>query len=494
MIPHEAEKYLNSFVNYELNIHAVYPSIFKLKRIWYLLELLGHPQKTMKFIHVAGTKGKGSTCAYAAHILKNAGYKVGLYTSPHLEDIKERIRILSFYGDQNKYPEAFEFLPSERYRIFSDCITNEEFGSLLAEIKPCLEKVRANEEYGQLSYYEVLTVLALFYFYRRQVDFVVLETGLGGRLDATNVVNSLVCGLTPMSLEHTKQLGATLAEIAREKVAIVKSKSQQDPFCVSMHNPTVVGAPQPEEAGEVIKKHCGKEGVKTYLVGRDIHFTPVEHNSEGQTFMVRGIHQEYLLKTKLLGTHQMINAATAVGLVESLSHYGIKISAESIQGGIADTFWPGRFEVVHKNPVVVLDGAHNPASCKKLAETLTEIFPKKKVKLVLGVSQDKDIRGVCRSLAKIPDEIILTKSKHPRAHSFSVEDIEADFRGKVCVRIESVPEAIQSALTKAEKDDVILVTGSIFVIGEARKYFMNRRAYSVECAGSLKAARDTQNI
>ncbi len=442
----QAKSYLDSFINYEFHLNAVPIASFKLQRVAYLLELLGRPQEKIRVIHVAGTKGKGSTCAFAAHILKAAGYRVGLYTSPHLENFKERIRVL----------EKDVSYPQENNAVFPDCIDDEELCSVLEEMKPSLEKMKAVTEYGPLSYFEVVTVLALCYFRKREVDFVVLETGLGGRLDATNAVDAAVYGITPISLEHTQQLGETLSAIAAEKAAIIKGKS------------VAVIAPQLPKAFEVIEKRCQEQGVAVCVIGRDITFELIHQDTGEQSFCVQGIRGKYELKTRLLGAHQVMNAAVAVGLVESL---GVPILPDAMEKGIFETVWPGRFEIVRQKPVVVLDAAHNPDSSRKLAETVKEIFPGRNTTLILGLCEDKDQYGICRHLNGISQKIILTQARHPRACCFTDGEVEKIFKTKECLRTQNVQEAVDEALAKTDEGDIILVTGSIFVVAEARTLF-----------------------
>ncbi len=518
MTPQEAKEYLDSFINYEVHLGLGDPSQFKLSRVEYLLELLGGPHKKLKFIHIAGTKGKGSTCAFAANILKYSGYRVGLYTSPHFCDLNERIRILSLThstppwrgsgatlspstsssrplaGRAKSRGQAPTYLggivehlqlrsvlnparPAKRKRageynrraegltdplkkhdfIFEDCISDQELCSLIEKTQPYLEKARLTTKYGRLSYFEVLTVLALYYFFKQNVDVVVLETGLGGRLDATNVVDSLVCGITPISLEHTQQLGNTLDKIAQEKAGILKDPNQ-----------LAVIALQPLEVYEVIKKRCEDLGIRFYTVGKDILFHSLTQEESQQRFEIKAGKSLYRLSTSLVGRHQVVNAATAVGLIEAGKDFGFQINEENISDGIAQCFWPGRFEIIQKYPWVILDCAHNPSSCLKLKETVLELFPQKKILLILGVSQDKDILGICQNLQSIAARVITTKANHPRAFDFTQKNSKDLFPGCQTTMTESVKEAVSLAFKKVDPEDVILITGSIFAVGEAR--------------------------
>ena len=448
----KAHQFLNSFVNFEIQSGNGAGQFFQLQRIENLLKELGDPQKSFKSIHVAGSKGKGTTCAFCAHILEKAGYKVGLYTSPHLKHVNERIRILG--KDVRGRPKS--------QGIFPDSISDEDLDRLVGKYRVILEKFRDSPKHGPLTYFEVLTALAFKYFEQQSVDIVVLETGLGGRLDATNMVNPLVCGLTPISREHTAILGDTIAKIAFEKAAIIKI------------NKPVVIAPQTKEAQLVIEGQAHVKKARPYWVGEDIVFDFGQTDPLQQSFSVTGLHTRYQLNTRLLGRHQVVNAAVAIGLVECLETDSLYVAPQAIQSGIEDTFWPCRFEVVQKNPWIVLDAAHNPQSIRTLGDTVRRIFPDKKVFPILGVSKDKDVRGICESILNMATEIILTRSRNPRAYVFE-ESVKAIFKAIPVHEAFPVPEAVKLALTRAQKDDVILITGSIFLAAEAREVLLREK-------------------
>ncbi len=432
----QIEQYLNSFINYELSLGSVHPSVFKLDRIQAFLQLLGNPQDNLKFIHVAGSKGKGSVCALTASILKQAGYKVGLYTSPHLYSFKERIRVL----DKESTPYIREG------EIFPDSISDRELSAVLKEIRPQLEKMRSTKKFGQLTFFEVLTVLAILYFFKKKVDWVVLETGLGGRLDATNAVSSSVCAITPISLEHTQILGNTVRKIAIEKAAIIKDARSR-----------VVIAPQEKEAIQVIKKRCQEFGIQPLGVGRDIQY------------------EIKLQNMPLLGDHQKVNAAVAMGIVESLRDLGVKISDKAISRGLKNVYWPGRLEIIQRNPLIVLDGAHNGASAKVLAGSLTKIFPRKRAILILGVSSDKNKKDILKELKKISSCIIFTKAEHPRASNWERREVQKYLPQRNFFLTSGVEEALRLAFAKSQKKDMILVAGSLFLVAEVRKLIKEER-------------------
>jgi dihydrofolate synthase/folylpolyglutamate synthase len=421
MEPSEVNSYLNTFVNFESQLHQLLPEDFNLNRIQKFLDLAGNPAVNLKIIHVAGTKGKGSTCAFLAGILQEAGYKVGLYTSPHLHRVNERIRILNAGNIHSK-------------DNFSGAIDDEDLASILTSLRPFAAAIQ--NEGNILTFFEVLTVAALCYFAKAQAQVVILETGLGGRLDATNAVDSLISVITPVSLDHTRILGADLSKIASEKAGIIKNSNQK-----------AVIAPQEKEAMDVVLARCKEFGVEPVLVRPDKYGD---------------------LKIGLKGKHQMINAATAIEAATLLKTMRFKISDEAIREGLKNVLWPGRFELLRSGPDVIVDCAHNGASAQALAKTLMEEYPHRRVILVIGVSQDKDVGAICNVLKDKVAHIFLTKARHPRAHSFKEAEGKDYFGGKPFEIIESLDEALKKALQIAGPQDVVLVTGSIFVVAEAR--------------------------
>jgi len=423
MNPSEVHTYLNSFVNFESHLHKLRPEDFTLHRIEKFLDLAGDPARNLKVVHVAGTKGKGSTCALLARILQEAGYKVGLYTSPHLHRVNERIRIL----DKDNLRSKDDFCGT---------ISDEELASVLTFLRPYAAAIK--NEGNIITYFEFLTVAALCHFAKAKVDIVILETGLGGRLDATNAVDSSIAVITQVSVDHTKILGPTLDKIASEKAGIIKNSLQK-----------VVIAPQDNEVMGLMLERCKEFGVQP-------------------AFVYPGALEN--LKIGLKGPHQRINAATAVETVTILKTMGFDISDEAVSEGLKNVIWPGRFELIRKDPVVVLDCAHNEASAQALSQTLTQEYPNRRVILVLGISKDKDVAAICNSLKDNAAHVILTKADHPRAHSFVDAECEGYFGGLPFEIIDNLPEALKRALQLAGERDVVLVTGSIFVVAEASKY------------------------
>ncbi|MFA5436992.1 MAG: folylpolyglutamate synthase/dihydrofolate synthase family protein [Candidatus Omnitrophota bacterium] len=420
----QAIQYLESFINYEKVSSYRYKKLLGLKRIKGFLKFLGNPQRGIRFIHVAGTKGKGSTCVFIAYILKASGFKVGLYTSPHLACFRERIRIM----------------PGKEKDEFEGMISRLELKSLLKKLKPFIEEYNRSSLYGKLTFFEVYTALAIAYFREKNVDFAVLETGLGGRLDATNVVSALISVITPISYEHTDKLGKALGKIAFEKAGIIKGGES-----------AVISAPQEKEAMEVIRKRCTDLGV---------------------SFLSFNKYQK--LKIKLCGGHQLINANVAKKAILALrTRCGINIADSCIKKGLGSAVWPARCEVLGKQPQIIIDGAQNASSAKAIKCAVREGFRYRKLILVLGVSKDKDIKGVCSQLYSLADKVILTKADSPRGLEPKI--LAKFFKNKEIYIAPRVSEAKVLSMRLAGKDDLILVTGSLFVAGE---YKYGRRNFN----------------
>ncbi|OGO31316.1 MAG: hypothetical protein A2136_01640 [Chloroflexi bacterium RBG_16_54_11] len=418
------------------------PERFKLERMYALVESLDNPQNSYPCIHVAGTKGKGSVSVLCASALHEAGYKVGLYTSPHLDDYAERIQIDGEFIHHAALAESVE------------------------EIKPYVAAI------PELTTFEITTALAFMYFAREKVDATVIEVGLGGRLDATNVVSPVVSVITSISFDHTHLLGNTLKEIAAEKSGIIKKGIP------------VVVSPQVEEARVVIEQVARDHASPFLQVGRDILYKEISHTLDGQTFQVwsnKDLGRPPVeLTIPLLGTHQVINAVTGYAALEIFNQKGLKVNIQDIKSGFSNAFWPGRFEVVQKSPPVILDCAHNRDSALKLRLTLAEYFPGKPVLLIFGASEDKDIQGMLMELMPVVEELIVVKSFHPRAIEPGILITMAQPFGRRVQSSEGIPAAVDKAIQLANEDKIVLITGSIFVVAEARKYLetkLNIRSY-----------------
>ena len=430
----QAEQYLSGLVDYEKIPHVSYAQPgYNLRHVEYLLRLLDNPHLCAPAVHIAGTKGKGSVAAMIARVLTASGYRTGLYTSPHLHTLRERIR------------------------INDSLISEAEFASLVTRLKPHIETVNHSPDYFCLSFFEVLTAVAFVYFREKKVDFQVLEVGLGGRLDATNVVSPEVAVITAISLDHTEILGEGLAQIAGEKAGIIK------PGC------PVVSSPQVEEASRVVRDVCREKGTELVQVGRDVVWRDVASDLNRQSFVVEGRKGVYRLTIPLLGDFQGENAATAVAVSEVLGDRGVSLPAEALVSGLAEVSWPGRFQILRRKPVVLVDGAHNVASMRRLVGNISGYFRYNKLFIVFGTSVDKDVAGMAKEIASLSPRVIVTRSSHPRAAS--AEDAAAAFaRNGVTPEVApSVPEALALALSLAKENDLVVVTGSLFVVAEALK-------------------------
>jgi dihydrofolate synthase/folylpolyglutamate synthase len=430
----EALEYILRFADYERLPRS--GIVWDVARIERLLGRLGNPQDAAGSVHVAGTKGKGSTAAMIASILNQAGYRVGLYTSPHLLSFTERIQA-------NGQP-----------------IAEADWARLTEAVRPKVEAVNEPGDLGELTTFEILTALAFAYFYEIKADYQVLEVGLGGRLDATNVVRPQVCVITSISFDHTDVLGDTLAKIAGEKAGIIKPGA------------TVVCAPQFPEAMEVIERVCREKEVRLVRVGADVTWERGDFSPAGQSFHLSGLEQEYDLRIPLLGEHQLENAAVAVAVAEVLSRGGaVKITAGSIAGGLERMRWPGRLQVLRREPYVVVDAAHNAYSFKKLGEALRHYFSYDRLTLILGFGGDKDIGGMVAEAAALTGEVIIARSRHPRSVEPARLSEEFVKRGVKPKLVNTVADAVSLALAEAKPNDLICAAGSVFVIAEVMEYF-----------------------
>ena len=428
----QALDYILSFADYErMSRSAV---VFDLARMEALLDRLGRPHLAARSVHIAGTKGKGSTSAMIASVLTASGYRTGLYTSPHLHTMRERIQI-----DGRPVGEA-------------------DLVALLKRLRPEIEAINRQGTAGELTTFEILTALAFAHFQESGADYQVLEAGLGGRLDATNVVVPAVCAITSISLDHTEVLGDTLAKIATEKAGIIKPGG------------TVVCAPQPPEAEEVIAGVCRRKGALLVSVGREVAWQAGDSSYSGQSFWLKGLRQEYHLFIPLLGDFQLDNAAVAVACLEVLAGSGARITPDTIAAGMAGVRWPGRLQVLRESPLFIVDGAHNADSARKLKKALEQYFACDRAILIVGTSKDKDMAGMVAELAGITGEVIVTRSVNPRATDTSVLAAEFSKWGARPAITDDVAAAVDLALGKAGPGDLICATGSLFVVAEATAY------------------------
>ena len=429
----EAFAYINTFIYSEKSPDFTrLARLYNLDRISHLLERLGNPHQHLKVVHVAGSKGKGSTATLISSILTHAGYRTGLFTSPHLVN------------------------PCERCCIDSNPIPGRMFADYVHRIKPEIEAITESATIGPVSFFEIYTALALCYFADERVDFAVVEVGLGGRLDATNIVHPLVSVITQISMEHTSILGNTLEAIAKEKAEIIKL------------NRPVVLAPQSPEVQTIFEVIALDRHAPIDIVGRDTGWQQTHCDLRGQTFDVHTKTTSYLkLFLPQLGKHQTINAATAITTIGTLEELGHTISRTSIYDGLKTARLPGRQQLVDDAPFVLLDGAHSLASAEMLRDTIGEVFCYEKLILIVGFMKDKDLRGIGQLLCPIANVIIATQvHDNPRALSAGEivqtwSDLGRDLRTSP-----SVDHAISAAKSFARPNDLICITGSVMLIGE----------------------------
>ncbi|MDY7039529.1 MAG: folylpolyglutamate synthase/dihydrofolate synthase family protein [Chloroflexota bacterium] len=424
----KALDYIYSFTDYEKQAAFQYnPERFDLGRVVRLLMLLDNPHWRFQSIHVAGTKGKGSTSAMLASILQASDYNVGLYTSPHLHTFRERIL------------------------MNDEMIPKDAVAALTERLQPLVSQV------PDLTTFEIATALGFEYFAEREAKLAVLEVGLGGRLDATNVVTPLVAVITPISFDHMQYLGDTLTAIATEKAGIIKP------------GVPVVSAPQPAEALAVIETICRERSAPLTVVDRAWKWRAETVTPQRQIFSARPDGAPWTTyHLPLLGNHQLVNATTALTTVDVLRRLDIDIPATAVADGLASVRWPGRMEVMSRRPWVVVDGAHNGDSAQKLAADLPVLFPHRRLILVYGALAGHSIPHMLDALLPIADEVILTRVGNPRGVDPTDILDEVQAHGRTAERVVPVDAALERALHIAGAEDLVCVTGSLYIVADAR--------------------------
>lgn len=421
--------YIYSFVDYSRTRQdTLKPEDFDLSRMWSFMDILGSPQNEYPSIHIAGTKGKGSVGAFCANAYQAGGYKVGFYTSPHLKDFEERIQVNG------------ESIPRDTLADYVD------------EIQPAVDAIPG------LTSFEIMTGLAYLYFARTEVDIAVIEVGLGGRFDATNVITPLVSVITSLYLDHVSILGDTLEQIAAVKGGIIKP------------GVPVVSAPQRIEPLQVLQEIAAENKSTLIPVDQKYTYKILAKSLDGQDFSLT-VNQKtkpIQFRIPLIGDYQVTNAVTAYEVLETLQSKGFPLAEEAIREGFLTVDWPARLEVLRKNPPVIVDSAHNPASIEKLQETVDDYFPGVPLILVFGVSEDKQLGDMLEAILPRTLYFIATQSDHPRA--MEADSLELLAKQYAC-STESIPEvahALDRALSLAGNDKLVVVTGSIFVAASAR--------------------------
>ncbi len=418
----DALTYIYSYINY----NPADTSHWSLERLQKLLARLDNPQRKFPSVLIAGTKGKGSTSAMCESILRQAGYKTGHYTSPHLHSFRERIRLAG------------------------ELITETAVIELLKKLRPYFEST------PELTIFELMTALAFVAFAEAEIKVAVLEVGLGGRLDATNAVDATVAVITSISYDHTQILGDTLSLIAREKAGIIRPGA------------LVVSAPQVDEARQTIEAVCHERQAQLISVSQTWQWQIEQSTLEGQWFSTN--LEPSNLYLPLLGEHQVVNAITAIAALSAFAQKtGLTVSTEAIKTGLAKVVWPGRWEILHHRPYLVLDSAMNGDSAEKLAQAMRQYFPEQKIILIFGASNDHPIADMLKILCPIAEQIIVVASRHPRAE-------QPDKLAKLVTEIgyqATIMPNVCSALTQVwehiESDKVVCVTGSLFLVADARE-------------------------
>ncbi len=428
----EAIDYLLLFADFERSGRFLdRPDVAPVRR---LLSALGEPQDERLTAHVAGTKGKGSVSAMLDSIVRAAGLSCGLYTSPHLHDYTERVR------------------------IDGGVISQAGFAGLTGVVRDAVEGLDLNGR--GLVTFDLLTAIAFLAFRDARLDAQVIEVGLGGRVDSTNVFDSKqLAVITPLSLEHTAVLGESIEEIAGEKAAIIRPSTG-----------TAVLAPQHyEAAADVVRARAAEAGVPLVDVAASYRWQVVAHDLRGQDLRIERPAGGLNVRLPLLGAHQAENAATAVAAAAALGD-SAKVSDEALQQGLAGVAWPGRLEVLRESPLVVADGAHNRDSARRLAEALRDYLGAERVTLVVGASSGKDMRGLAEELAPLATLVFAARSAHPRA--LDPSEIAAPFeeQGVRAEQVDGVAAALEAAMAASGSDAVILLTGSLFVAAEGRAH------------------------
>ncbi|MFG0328924.1 MAG: bifunctional folylpolyglutamate synthase/dihydrofolate synthase [Phycisphaerales bacterium] len=443
-----ALKYLYDHVDVErMRVIRSVEETFKLDRTRALLERLDRPQDSLRLVHIAGTKGKGSTVAMLSAMTRGCGLAVGEFTSPHLVDLRERIRVNGEIISESDLTESVRAVATA-----ADAIT---------------------EEFGRPHFFELLTAMGLLHFAKTAVDLAIIEVGLGGRLDCTNVILPEVVGITRIGFDHTHILGRTLPEIAREKAGIFK------------RGVPAISTPQEPEVVEALRRRAEEVGCELKLLDADLEFSQRFESSKDL-----GPHSRIGVTTKnaeyehvavpLFGEHQAMNCGLALAIVDALRNRGFQLPHEQIEAGLATTRLEGRMELIRTKPRVLIDGAHNEESIRALVRAIGAHVPYDSLVVIFGCGQDKDIDGMLRAIATGADKIIFTKARNnPRAAD--PDDLKSRFvelSGKMTQTAPTLMEAFELARRAVTRDDLVCVTGSFYLAGEAKKRLSSRTGKS----------------
>ena len=430
--------FIYSFIDLSITRNLRYsPDKFDLTRMYGLMSSLGDPQLNYDVVHVAGTKGKGSICAMTASIMREAGYKVGFYSSPHIINFRERIKV-----NNNE-------------------ISRQTLANYVMKLRHIFKSIE------QLSTFEIITALAFKYFADQQVDIAIIEVGMGGRLDATNIVEPIVSIISPISHDHMKILGDTIAKIAREKAGIIKKSIP------------VIISPQKKSAKEEIERIANKKGSLIIDTSENYGFEQINYSLEKQSFLIKeklinlSDNCNLIYEIPLLGDHQIYNAITAFACVMRLRKLGYEINENAIINGFSKVEWPGRFEVVCQKPLIIVDGAHNRDSFRKLRNTIKKYLAGKKVVLIFGASEDKEVKLMLEIIKPYVEHFIFTKSEHPRALGLGELEKIASSLDLDNYSISEIDSIIPLILRKSDQKKSFIASGSIFIAGAIKQLLKN---------------------
>ncbi len=442
----EALKYLYERTDYEKEKRLRYNiTTFNLSRMEKLLSLVGNPHKKIPTVHIAGTKGKGSTATMLAKMLEANDYTVGLYTSPHLVHLHERIRV----NDK--------------------MIRESEMLGLLNRIYASVEKIAKTE---QVSFFEIMTALAFMHFVDVDVDIAVIETGMGGRLDSTNVIRPEVVGITSLSIDHQLQLGETIGSIAKEKAGVFK------------RGVPVITVEQDPEAMRVLKSEASAIKAPLSVTGSDIDFsqrfeTSREHGPHTRICLTTQTSKFEHLRVPLYGKHQAVNCGLALAMLDKLKSSGYEINDEKATEGLYDVSLTGRMEMICDDPRIMIDAAHNAASIRALIHAIGQNIPYDSMVVIFGCNSDKDVKGMLHQLQYGADKVIFTRSKSAKAMSpEDLAEMYTEMCGKMCQSATTLGEALRLAKSAVDREDLICITGSFYLIGQAKKRFQDAQALS----------------
>ena len=435
----EAIKYLFNRTNYEQEKHLRYNvDTFNLKRMEHLLSLVGNPHTKVDTVHIAGTKGKGSTATMLARMIEANGYKVGLYTSPHVVDLHERII------------------------VNSEMISRTAMLGLLNRIYKAVETVSKT---SAPTFFEIMTAIAFMHFADTKADVAVIETGMGGRLDSTNVIKPKVVGITNLSFDHQKQLGSTIGEIAKEKAGIFKP------------GVPIVTVQQDPDAMRVLKAQAAAVKAPFSVTGVDIDFshrfeTSSEHGPHNRVCLTTPTSKFEHLRVPLLGTHQAVNCGLALAMLDKLKACGFDIDNDKSIAGLAKVKLPGRMEMICEDPRILIDGAHNAASVRALMYAIGQSIPYDSMIVIFGCNEDKDAKGMLQELQFGADKVVFTRSNSAKAMSpYELVEMYSAISGKMCQSAPAIGEALRLAKSAVDKEDLICITGSFYLIGQAKVRF-----------------------